>query len=133
MWKSSVYTGLLIVFAAGVASCDKSSPTEPTPGPCSYTLSASSLTFGASGGTGSVNVTTASQCAWTAVSDRGWMSITSGSNGTGNGVVNVSLTPYDPAGVHLDGHSRRHGDQRRGHWRNGSIQRDSAKRPLHVR
>ena len=93
MWKNSLYLAPLIVFGAGVASCDKSSPTEPTPAPCSYTLSSSSLTFGASGGTGSVNVTTASHCTWTAISDRGWMSITSGSNGTGTGVVSVSLTP----------------------------------------
>ena len=81
----------LIVTGLTVAACGKSSPTEPTPA-CSYTLSASSLSFGASGGAGTVNVTTASHCTWTAASDRGWMSITSGSNGTGNGAVNVTLT-----------------------------------------
>jgi hypothetical protein len=86
------YPILLIVLGLGFAACDNGSPTEPTPA-CSYTLSLSSLSFGASGGSSAVNVTTASQCTWSAVSDRGWMSITSGASGTGNGVVNVSVTP----------------------------------------
>jgi hypothetical protein len=90
--KPSVHLVLLIVLGLAVPACNKSSPTEPTPAPCTFTLSTSSLSFGASGGTGSVNVTTASHCTWTAASDRGWMSITGGSNGTGNGAVNVSLT-----------------------------------------
>jgi hypothetical protein len=79
---------------AGFSACGKNgSPTQPTPGPCTYSLSASSLSFGASGGSGSVTVTAGSQCTWTATSDRGWMSISSGASGTGNGVVSVSLTP----------------------------------------
>jgi len=40
-----------------------------------------------------VSVTTGSGCQWTAVSDRSWMSITSGGSGTGNGAVQVSLAP----------------------------------------
>ena len=84
----------LIVLIAGFSACGKDgSPTQPTPGPCSYSVSPSSLSFGASGGSGSVTVTAAAQCTWTASSDRGWMSITSGASGAGNGVVSVSLTP----------------------------------------
>lgn len=94
MWKKSpVYFALLIAVGSVVAACGHDSPTEPSPTPCSYTLSTSSLSFGAGGGPGSVNVTTASHCTWAAASDRAWMSITSGATGTGNGVVNVSLTP----------------------------------------
>jgi hypothetical protein len=94
MWKkSSVSPVLLIAVGSVVAACGHNSPSEPTPVPCSYTLSASSLSFGPSGGPGSLNVTTASHCTWTTVSDRAWISITSGASGTGNGVVNVSLTP----------------------------------------
>jgi hypothetical protein len=93
MWKKSpVYLALLIAVGLVVAACGHDSPTEPTPVPCSYTLSTASLSFAASGGTRSLNVTSASHCTWSAASDRGWMSITSGANGTGNGVVNVSLT-----------------------------------------
>jgi hypothetical protein len=82
-----------------IVACDKSSPTEPTPTPCTYTLSTMALAIGAGGGPGSVNVTSAAQCTWTAASDRAWMSITSGANGTGNGVVNVSLTPNASSAV----------------------------------
>jgi hypothetical protein len=89
---SSLYVVALFSVAAALASCDQNSPTEPSPAPCTFTLSATSLSLGASGGPGSVNVTTASHCTWSAASDRGWMSITAGANGTGNGVVNVSLT-----------------------------------------
>ena len=93
MWrKFPVYLALLIAVGSVVAACGHESPTEPTPGPCSYALSTSSLSFGPSGGPGSVHVTAADHCTWTAVSDRAWMSITSGSSGTGNGVVNVNLT-----------------------------------------
>lgn len=82
----------LVVLAVGFAACGKGSPTEPTPTPCTYSLSSTSLAFESSGGPGAVNITTGSTCAWTAVSDRGWMTITSGASGTGNGAVNVSLT-----------------------------------------
>lgn len=93
MWrKSQVYLTLLILLGVALLACDNGSPTEPTPGPCTYNLSPTSLSLGAAAGSGSVNVTTASHCTWTAASDRGWMTITSGATGTGNGVVNASLT-----------------------------------------
>ena len=82
-----------VVLFASISACGKSSPTAPPPAPCTYTLSTSQLSFPASGGSNSVSVTTASQCTWTATSDRGWMSITSGSSGSGGGVVNISVTP----------------------------------------
>ena len=39
-----------------------------------------------------MTVTTGTSCTWTAVSDRGWMAITSGVSGTGSGAVAVNLT-----------------------------------------
>ena len=94
MWlQSSRHLWVSVAMVVALIGCEKSSPTEPGPvGTCTYSLSATSLSFGASGGPNSVNVTTASSCAWTASSDRGWMSITSGASGTGSGVVNISLT-----------------------------------------
>ena len=87
------YLAFLLVPGIGFAACDKHSATEPTPAACTYTISPTSLSFGASGGPGSVNVTTASHCTWTAASDKGWAAIIGGSNGSGNGVVTVNLTP----------------------------------------
>jgi len=59
---------------------------------CWFTLSSNSTPIATTGGTGSVAVT-ASQpsCAWTASSDSGFATITSGSPGTGNGTVQYSV------------------------------------------
>ena len=54
-----------------------SGPPPPPPPTCTYSLSATSANFGPAGGTGSVNVTTNSGCAWTAASNTGIASITS--------------------------------------------------------
>ena len=91
--RKSVFWSLPLVglFAAFSACGENSSPTQPPPS-CSYSLSSSSLSFGAPAGSGSITVTAAAQCSWTASSDRGWMGITSGASGAGNGVVGVSLT-----------------------------------------
>src|SRR5262249_53623319 len=62
----------------------------PPPTTCSFTLSASSLSFGAGGGMESVSGTSAVQCAWTGASDRDWM--TAGAGGTGSGAVSVTVT-----------------------------------------
>ena len=58
---------------------------------CTYTIDPISADFPASGGTGSVDVTTQSGCAWTATSNDSWIHITSGSSGTGSGTVNYSV------------------------------------------
>ncbi len=59
---------------------------------CSYALSATSQSVGASGGPGyTVNVITGSGCAWTAVSNVYWVTITSGSSGSGTGAVVYSV------------------------------------------
>ena len=51
------------------------------------TLSATSLTLTAAGGTGTVQVTTAATCAWTAASNVSWMKVTNISVTSGNGFV----------------------------------------------
>ncbi|MGH9846769.1 MAG: BACON domain-containing protein, partial [Blastocatellia bacterium] len=61
-------------------------------GSCNYSISPTSQSFNASGGAGSVNVATTTGCAWTAaVNNAPWITITSGSSGTGNGTVNYSV------------------------------------------
>ena len=60
-------------------------------GGCTYSLLPTSDSFSASGGTGSVSVTTQSECNWTAISNDSWITVTSGSSGTGNGTVNYSV------------------------------------------
>jgi len=59
---------------------------------CGYSISPAGLSFGGSGGTGKVNFSTPSSCAWTAVSNSSWIVITSNSSGTGSGSFNFSVT-----------------------------------------
>ena len=80
---------IVLGFLAGCGS--ESSPTEPPPA-CTFSLSASSLSVTAGGGPNSIGVVTAARCSWTATSDRGWMSITSGTSGTGSGSVTIDLS-----------------------------------------
>ncbi len=54
---------------------------------CTYSISPTSNFMSSTGGTGTVNVTAGSGCAWTAVSNSPWISVTSGASGTGNGTV----------------------------------------------
>jgi uncharacterized protein (TIGR03437 family) len=63
-----------------------------TPGAtCKYSLSASSQSVSSSGGPGSVDVVTTSGCAWTAVSNTNFVSISSGASGTGDGTVSYTV------------------------------------------
>jgi len=58
--------------------------------PCSYSISPNNATMDKAGGTGTVAVTTQSGCEWTAASNASWITITSGSSGTGNGTVSFT-------------------------------------------
>jgi all-beta uncharacterized protein/BACON domain-containing protein len=58
---------------------------------CSFTLSKTSDTVDKAAVTGTVSVTTQSGCTWTAVSNASWITITSGSSGTGNDAVNFTV------------------------------------------
>jgi hypothetical protein len=67
-------------------------PAAPPPPPaCTYTIAPTSQAVDAAGGTGTVNVTTQATCAWTAVSNATWITVTSGATGTGNGAVAFSV------------------------------------------
>ena len=65
--------------------------TVPSASSCTYSISPTGVSVGASGASGSITVTTQSGCAWTATSAASWMSITAGSSGTGNGTVKYSI------------------------------------------
>jgi hypothetical protein len=80
---------------ANALLCDLSSTISSaviTP-PCAYTIAPTMQSFGAGSGTGSITVTpNSSSCSWTAASNNtSWITITSGTSGTGNGTVNYSV------------------------------------------
>ncbi len=54
---------------------------------CNFTLAPTSASFSTAGGNASINITTQTGCVWTAVSNTAWITITSGTNGSGNGMT----------------------------------------------
>jgi len=54
---------------------------------CTFSLSGSNQSFNAIGGTGTVNVTTTSGCAWSVTSTDSWLTVVGSASGTGTGVV----------------------------------------------
>lgn len=61
-------------------------------GGCTFTISPTIKSFVRSGGVSSVSVTAGTGCSWSASSNANWITITSGSSATGNGVVNYSVS-----------------------------------------
>jgi photosystem II stability/assembly factor-like uncharacterized protein len=61
---------------------------------CSFSLSAASQSFPATGGVGNVTLTTTdNQCSWTATSNAPWIRLTSAPAGNGGGPVNFEVDP----------------------------------------
>jgi uncharacterized repeat protein (TIGR01451 family) len=70
---------------------------------CMFSIDHDSNSFSSTGGTDSVEVTTSdASCNWIATSNAGFINITSGGSGTGNGTVNYSVDS-NPAGVPRSG------------------------------
>jgi hypothetical protein len=65
---------------------------------CLYSIEPTSASFGAEGGAGRVNVTTAPTCAWSANVNVPWLGIDSVPNGVGPGSVSYSVAPNLSAG-----------------------------------
>src|SRR5262249_18835548 len=61
--------------------------------PCTFQLIPDHQAFPATGGSSSVMVSTQPTCAWTAVSNAPFITITSGASGTGSGSVSYSVSP----------------------------------------
>jgi hypothetical protein len=59
---------------------------------CPRSISPTEQSFGSAGGTGSVEVTAPTGCEWTAESNKDWITMTSGENGSGNGTVDYSVS-----------------------------------------
>jgi Putative binding domain, N-terminal len=61
---------------------------------CTYSISPTIQSFGFGGGIGSISViSSVNDCSWIATEGVGWINITSGSSGSGNGTVNYSVSP----------------------------------------
>ncbi|MEO5894994.1 MAG: reprolysin-like metallopeptidase [Vicinamibacterales bacterium] len=67
----------------------QSGAVAPTTTPCRYTLSSTSVTLPARGGTAQVLVTTTSGCAWTARSNTRWLKVAGGASSSGSVTLQV--------------------------------------------
>jgi hypothetical protein len=77
--------------AVGLGSCGgDGSPIEPAP-VCSIAIAPGAGAFASDGGSGSVTVTATAGCAWTASTNNNWITVMSGTTGTGNGTVSYSV------------------------------------------
>lgn len=65
--------------------------TEAGTSTCTYTLSPSQQTFTDSGGSGALQVLTATGCPWSVLNNASFVTITSGLSGSGNGFVSLSV------------------------------------------
>jgi len=73
------------------ASANRNLVANFTANPCSFSLVPSSSSFGNSGGSGSFIVYTTSGCSRTATPSGGWITVTGGGSGSGNGTVYFSV------------------------------------------
>jgi hypothetical protein len=60
---------------------------------CSFDVSPATQPVDASGGTRTISVNAASGCAWNAISNVDWITVTAGSSGNGAGTVTISVAP----------------------------------------
>jgi hypothetical protein len=67
-------------------------PKPAPPPPCQFSLSKGGATIGYNGGRLSVDLTTATGCAWTASSGDGWLMVSSGQAGNASGTVGVTVS-----------------------------------------
>jgi hypothetical protein len=63
---------------------------DPAPG-CTFMLAPLNQAFTASGGANSVSITAGAGCVWAAYSNVSWLTVTSGTGGSGNGTVNYTV------------------------------------------
>jgi RHS repeat-associated protein len=70
---------------------------------CGFVISPTNWSFQHYGGTGSITVSAPAGCSWSTSSNAGWITITSGASGSGNGAVNYSVEENGRCTVNREG------------------------------
>ena len=65
---------------------------------CEYEISPSDKSFDADGGAGKITIAVSNGCLWNASEDASWITITSGSSGSGKGTINYSVSSHTGTG-----------------------------------
>jgi hypothetical protein len=82
--------GVPSILAVACTSAD-TSLVAPTASKCQLTLASTPVSFGPSGGTGSMNITTTRDCTWSITTIPAWISIAGQQSGQGEGVVSYAV------------------------------------------
>ncbi len=61
------------------------------PKPCTYVLTPENISYGSAPAAGSISVTASNECSWNVINSNAWITITSGTAGSGNGTVNYTV------------------------------------------
>jgi len=85
---SAVAIAVILGIAVVAGACGKKSSTSPS---CQIITGVTTTTFAASGGTASISVAAAPNCTWTATSNQSFLTIASGSSGSGDGTVTFAV------------------------------------------
>ncbi|MDQ6653917.1 MAG: hypothetical protein M3Y84_14395 [Acidobacteriota bacterium] len=94
MWlPGEFFTDALHGIQISINSMNASSFSVTIANTCAYSIVPTGRSFSASGGTDTINVTTNAGCPWAASSNAGWITLTSGLSGSGNGPVAYSVAP----------------------------------------
>src|SRR5919198_5356166 len=107
----SAANAALLAFALALIGCGSSGKTFTSPtsvSRCAVSFDAPSSPLPASGGPGAINIKTERECQWTAQPDVGWINITAGGSGQGDGTVQFNAAANaDPVvrtgGIMLNG------------------------------
>jgi hypothetical protein len=91
---------LALATAAGVACGSTSSNTVagPSPAKCQLTATNSTPSFKSSGGSGTINVVAARECAWSAAAQVSWLALTPPTDGQGEATLKY-MVQANPSGV----------------------------------
>ena len=82
-----------VALAAAACGTKSQTSTGPSPVKCQIALSLPQSPIEAKGGTGTVSVTTSSECAWTAASSVGWITGLNPVSGQGQGQIQFQVAP----------------------------------------
>ncbi|MCC6591121.1 MAG: beta-propeller fold lactonase family protein [Bryobacterales bacterium] len=87
-----IYPSAVVIPGSSVIANPSTPPPAAEP-VCSYSLSQSSVSLAATGGSATITVTTNAGCPWSATEDSGWISFTGNPANSGSGSVGISVGP----------------------------------------
>src|SRR4030095_8255212 len=90
-WFAALVVVISVMLTAVGCQSSSAVSTGPSPVKCQVTLATSSIA--ANGGSGTVNVTTEQECAWSASTQAGWISSLAPTSGQGNGQISSTAAP----------------------------------------